>query len=284
MKRFNQVLAFVLAFTCCLQCVSFGQRATLTRSFDRPIQPSSEIVGETPREYIGRRPPVEFRIIDPSARAATGKRHEAGQENTRLYTPDEADEGREDYAFTPDEDFIARRKQTAYPSIYRPGNASGVILVVGFPECGWCKVVLKNIPGVSFPAMRSKPMKIESTGYRVMYVHKDRTDKLNKDDDAPTWDDLLTKFKLKKVYPTVIMIEKGKMTKAFSGFKPWATIQPHVEAAKITKDEDDNEEPKRRSFFDFLFPKKSVDARGSDRGVGGVKLYGASPTRNSSPD
>jgi hypothetical protein len=134
---------------------------------------------------------------------------------------------------------------------------------------------LKLIPGVTYSVKKKEV--IGSTNYRVLYVHKDRVDPLNEDEEAPTWDSLREKLYLKEAYPTTIIVERGKMTKSFTGFKPWGLIEPHVTNAKKGQDDKPKTKPRRRRFFDFLFPTQTT--RGTRRDGGGriYPNYGASP-------
>lgn len=155
------------------------------------------------------------------------------QGQTRLY------ELPNQYAFEPDDDFRERKAETDYPTLYEPGVAEGVILVIGFPECGWCKKQLENIPG------NDSFVDLDGKDYRVLYVDRSNTDPLNQDEDAPTWDDLRIRFNLNDSYPTTLIIEQGLLRKSFSGFKPWLMVQPFATPAKKQKEQ-------RIRWFDFF--------------------------------
>jgi hypothetical protein len=269
MKRFTYVCAFALAVASGLQYVCLGGQPTTENCVDCVIQYLVAGVDEETIEYVEE---IEGDFGS----------------NVKLYKLD-SDEGGLHTKDEDNDDFAKRKAATAYPTLYRPGNAEGVIVVVGYKGCGWCTQQLRTIPGGNDKLVT--PGKFESTAYRVMYVNRDHHDPLNKSKDAPTWGDLLDKFELKKIYPTTLMIEKGKMTKSFTGFKLWPVIEPHVEAAKLEpKDTDDQGQPnKRRRFLDFIFPR---GARPFDRSSqtfetkphrfgGGVDatFFGSSPPR-----
>lgn len=293
MRRQHVTIAILLS--CCLQCVSVGGQRAVERVIEKPLKHSVDLVGETTEEYIGRRPDRKFRIIDPRA-ITTGGSDKTGTpasqaKKTRLYAPDETDNYPADsaYGFKLDDDFRKRRAETAYPTLYQPGYAKGVILVIGFPGCAWCKQQLQLIPGVEFPDMKKKPMIITSDKYRVLYVHRDKADSMNTDRNdqkekvAPTWDDLRVKFGLRKMYPAIAIVERGKMVKTFEGFKPWATIEPHTTNTKLKEKDEPKPKPKRRRFLDFLFSENDVrEPSGTVRPIG-ITNYGASPVDQTRP-
>lgn len=216
MKRFIHVRSILVLLSAVVLCVSVGRRCTAEEGVDNLDRRNPRFVqatGEGKKLYV---------IPDE------GDGDEQSEVEVNVDIFDNAD----DFA-----DFKDRRSKTDYPTLYRPGHAEGVIVVIGFDGCVWCKKQLKEFPD----------------GHRVLYVDKDKSDK----PDGPSWNKLIERFNLFKTYPTTLIIEKGKLTKSFSGFKPWAAIEPH---ATNTKEQDDKPEPQpeptiRKRFFDFFFPK-----------------------------
>lgn len=233
MKRFiNTTLA--LSISACLSSFCLGQQQSIEASID-----------------------AATRFIVRNVEEARSERQVAGG---KLYIINDEERSVDDtYAFELDDDFKRRRSETAYPTLYSPGYAQGTILIIGFDGCVFCLKQMQAIPGVEVERNKETTITVTSSIYRLLYVKKDKPDAANKKDNPPTWDDLRRRLKISKRYPTTLIVERGNIKKSFSGFRPWMTIEPHVEACKLKQDKepDDNEKPRRNRFFDFFFPDHS---------------------------
>ena len=228
------VFTVACAIACGLQCVCFGQQYGAWPPNHVTVEHAEPTLAEAGSEFTILRPETQNELV--------------GQ--TKLYSEtDQETDSRsanedENYPFDLDDDFRKRRSETPYPSLYSPERAAGVIVVIGYPECGWCKQQLRVIPG------HDSFLELETKDYRVIYVDRNKADPLNKSVNPPTWDGLREKLELPKVYPTTLIVEKGRITKTFSGFKPWLTIEPFAKAAK----KNDAPEPQPLRRLRLFFP------------------------------
>ena len=162
----------------------------------------------------------------------------------------------ERYSFELDESFIDDRAETAFPTLYQPGNAKGTILIIGMKGCGWCITQMKAIPGVVVER-DGDDLKVVSSIYRVLYVKASDHDPLNTSDNPKPWDYIREKNELSKSYPTTFIVVKGQIVKHFTGMKPWKLIEPHVTTCKLETEKDTNDDEEdtedRRRFIDLFF-------------------------------
>lgn len=101
-----------------------------------------------------------------------------------------------------------------YPELF---STDAVVVSFGADWCGWCKAQARELKG---PSLR----------FNILYVKVD-------EDGKPTrWGRLIDKLELGESVPVTVVIEKGKVTKTFIGFTPWAEIKPHAAKAKKNKD------------------------------------------------
>ncbi len=118
----------------------------------------------------------------------------------------------------------------AYPALYRlRGEAKAIIVVFGFPTCGWCRVQERAIP----------------KNYNMLAVNKDD---LGVAGGEKTWRDLMKQWEVGgrvPVYPTTVVVVDGLPVKTFTSYKPWKTIKPHAVKAKIDDKEDDTKRNNR---------------------------------------
>lgn len=150
---------------------------------------------------------------------------------------DEEAGGHKLYIVKPDEIEPRDRLQAdrlAYPSIYSAGRSEGVIVLFGFPTCGFCTLQAGVIPD----------------NYRLLKVNKDESDSPG----GPTWRRLMTKWEVvdtflgkeAPTYPTTVIVVDGIPIKHFTAFKPWRVINKHSAKAKYEDDKIDKTRRDRR--------------------------------------
>lgn len=124
----------------------------------------------------------------------------------------------------PDTNVARQADRLAYPSLFTAGRSEGVIVMFGFPSCGFCTLQASVIPD----------------NYRLLKVNKGESDSPG----GPTWRRLMTKWEVvdtflgkeAPTYPTTVIVVDGIPTKHFTAYKPWRVLKQHAQKAQYEDD------------------------------------------------